>query len=583
MRDPITNDIVDPDSVENTNAGLIYLNGSYRPVVAVGNWQKACLAISRSSAFSMYPMFVVVFVTKMKATQCFLSRTPLSMYLGIINQAHEYHAHAGAYLAFDVWVHTAFHLLRWASQGNLRLLWTSAAGLSGLIAVVATPLIAFPMMYYKDRLSYEVRKGLHFLFYVFAIGLCFHVPTNAIPNGGYIAPVLGSCIVLYTLDACYVYFFMCEKIETTAFHVLSSGVRMSMRVSDRFRRSPAASWGGYMYINIPWINNKQWHTFSLFVDPHDPSMLQVFLLKNGDWTNAIHKALSRDTTRPCWIKGPCPSPYSQVSSYDNQILVASGIGITPALAAISAFKSSRRINLIWAVRDAEMLEFFLEQMYLEHDGWNLIFYTGKKSLTSAIENANTNVRVIYGRPNLSSIIPNIIYGIESKIGLPEKYTMRSKDEMKKLLAERTHELDANESLSPTEKCDKFCQFGMDLGFTMKELIEPSDHTLLEEFSGNGQSSTVELNTTTSTLSRSFMRWAGMSTLVKEKSSNTLLKPSFRPWRKNEFQESFVKKLDSNVMKTWGIFYCGGSAGMISDLRGISMDYSVDLHIDSFAW
>jgi hypothetical protein len=156
------------------------------------------------------------------------------------------------------------------------------------------------------------------------------------------------------------------------------------------------------------------------------------------------------------------------------------------------------------------------------------------------------------RPNLSIIIPNIIYGIESKTGLPEKYTMRSKDEMKKLLTERTRELDADKSLSPAEKCDKVCQLGMDLGFTMRELIDESG-------------------------------WAGMSTLVDKKSSNTLLKPSFRPWRKNELQESFVKKLDSNVMKTWGLFYCGGSAGMISDLQGISMDYNVDLHIDSFAW
>ncbi|KAL3816921.1 hypothetical protein ACHAXA_009116 [Cyclostephanos tholiformis] len=346
IRDPITNDIIDTASPENTENGVIYLNGSYRPVVAVGNWQKTCLAISRASAFSMYPVLVVVFLTKMKATQCFLSRTPLSMYLTILNQAHEHHAHAGAYLAFDVWVHTLFHVLRWTSQGNLSLLWTSAAGLSGLIAVIATPLIAFPMMYYKDRLGYEVRKGLHFLFYLFAIGLCFHVPTNAVPNGGYIAPVLGTCILLYTLDAWYVYFFMCEKIETTAFRVLTSGVRMSMGVSERFRGSAAAR-GGFAYVNIPWINDKQWHPFSLFEDPHDPSTLQVFLLKNGDWTNAVHKSLSRDTTRP---------PYSQVSSYDNQILVASGVGITPALAAISAFKSSRRINLIWAVRDAEMLE-----------------------------------------------------------------------------------------------------------------------------------------------------------------------------------------------------------------------------------
>jgi len=50
-----------------------------------------------------------------------------------------------------------------------------------------------------------------------------------------------------------------------------------------------------------------------------------------------------------------PLPYSHASLYDNYILVASGIGITPALAAINAFKSSRRVNLIWAVRDLEML------------------------------------------------------------------------------------------------------------------------------------------------------------------------------------------------------------------------------------
>jgi hypothetical protein len=95
----------------------------------------------------------------MKALQCFFCKTPLSMYLGILNQAHDYHAHAGAYIALDVWVHTVFHCFRWVAQGNLSLLWTSAAGLTGLITMVATPLITFPMMYWKDRLSYEVRKG----------------------------------------------------------------------------------------------------------------------------------------------------------------------------------------------------------------------------------------------------------------------------------------------------------------------------------------------------------------------------------------------------------------------------------------
>ena len=259
--------------------------------------------------------------------------------------------HTLFYLDHQPGLHTLFHLLRWASQGNIKLLWTSAAGLSGLTTLVAIPPITFPVMYFKERISYEIRKALHYLFYLFAIAMCFHVPTTAIPNGGFIAPILGTCIVLYTLDASYE---VTKKIETTAFHVLSSGVRISMPVSKRFQKQ--ADRTGFAYINLPWINDKQWHPFSLFKDPSDPSTQQMFLLKCGNWTNAVHTALSRDTTRPCWIKGPFPSPYSRAELYDKLILVASGIGITPALATINAFKSSRRINLIWAVRDPEMLK-----------------------------------------------------------------------------------------------------------------------------------------------------------------------------------------------------------------------------------
>ena len=146
-------------------------------------------------------------------------------------------------------------------------------GITGAITVVCTPLIAFPMIYFKDKISYEVRKGLHYLFYVFAVAMCFHVPPTAVPNGGYIAPVLGTCIVTYTLDAMYVYIFMTERVQTTSFHVLSSGVRISMPVSERFQKQAKRCGSGYAYICIPWINDKQWHAFSLFEDPCDPSML----------------------------------------------------------------------------------------------------------------------------------------------------------------------------------------------------------------------------------------------------------------------------------------------------------------------
>ena len=101
-------------------------------------------------------------------------------------------------------------------------------------------------------------------------------------------------------------------------------------------------------------------------------------MKTGDWTTDVHTALQRNTVRPVWVQGPFTSPYSSAIMFDNQILVASGIGITPALSVIRAQKASRRVNLIWAVRDAAMLEFFIERNQLDDESWSLIFYTGEQ-------------------------------------------------------------------------------------------------------------------------------------------------------------------------------------------------------------
>lgn len=138
IRDPETNNIIDLNSEENTNDGVIYVNGDFRPVVAIGGWQKFCLAMSRMSAFSMFPMMVVVFTSKMKALNTFFSKTPISMYIHLINESHEFHEYAGRYIAIDVWIHTVFHLLRWAWQGNIYLLWMSDAGRSGLATIICT-------------------------------------------------------------------------------------------------------------------------------------------------------------------------------------------------------------------------------------------------------------------------------------------------------------------------------------------------------------------------------------------------------------------------------------------------------------
>ena len=183
---------------------------------------------------------------------------------------------------------------------------------------------------------------------------------------------------------------------------------MTMTVSERFQEFGVQ--GGYCYVCLPWVDKYEWHAFSLFENPSNSAERQIFIQKSGDWTSKVHHFLQRDTVRPAWIYGPFPSPYSSADAYDNQILVASGIGITPALAVIRAHKDSRRINLIWAVRDPHLLRFFMDHLYLDHEGWNLIFYTGKEELCRSHVDifTNTNVCIIKGRPNLRDTIPNII-------------------------------------------------------------------------------------------------------------------------------------------------------------------------------
>jgi hypothetical protein len=89
------------------------------------------------------------------------------------------------------------------------------------------------------------------------------------------------------------------------------------------------------------------------------------------------------------------------------------------------------------------------------------------------------------RPNLSSIIPNLIYGIKSQVGLSEEYSLRYQDEIKKLVDQHTLQLDLDNSACLAGKTTKLCNFGQDLGFFFRESNNKIHHVLLETFHNNG--------------------------------------------------------------------------------------------------
>ena len=629
-RDPITGNVIDVNSPENTAAGVIYWrNAIYRPIVAQGHWQLFCLAISRMSAFSMYPPMVLIFITKCKTLINWLETTPASMWM--LKDFHELHIYCGTYIAYDIFVHTLFHLLRYANQGNLYLVVDTSlqrTGLTGLIVVIATPLICFPMMYFKEAISYEIRKAGHYLFYLFAVGMALHVPPAAVPNGGYCAYILPFCIILYTLDTLYVWFFMTERIDTTRFSVLPTGVQMTMEVSDRFQRRGKN--GGFAYVCLPWTDRNQWHAFSLF-ESSTTNLRHVFMLNTGNWTNAVHEALQRNTVRPVWVCGPFASPYGQAKFFDNQILIASGIGITPALSVIrsNVQKASRRINLIWATRDPHMLEFFLEHLVLDNSGWNLIFYTGKEPLNPVLLELNntSSVKILTGRPDLMTLVPSIIHSIESEKFEPEQDASCRKCEVIKVLLNRLLELDSLKgkmyALDDDDKLRTLRSLASELGFQLTDLFRHLDGN--DDLSRSKKSeplSTIDEDAedvTASLLQGGMDNTAGhflniirefgekhdpvsmdeyfekeaaaRKSTVKASMANlfrlsTLSMDKHKPWEKGEETEEaikFCKCQQEAVLDTWGMLYCGGAPAVEKQLKEISKKYKIALNSESFSW
>ena len=617
--DPTSGFIIDTTSAARTEAGLIAVSAdgtATRPIVAATIFQLCCLAVSRISAFIMYPALVLVFTTKFRATMSFLSTTPFSLCLQM--DTHDLHAYCGWVIFADGWLHTIFHLARWMQQGTLlQLVTTHQTGITGLVTFLSLNLICLPMMInaIRSRIRFEVRKYLHYLFFLFAGALALHVPKAANPGAGFTSYIFPTLILWYIGDWMYVQLFMTEKIDTTIFQVLPTGVQMTMQVSEAFQKRGT---GGYCYVCLPWVSKSQWHAYSLFENPAKEDERQVFMLKAGDWTSSVHEVLQRDTRRPVWVQGPFHSPYRNAEEYDNQILVASGIGITPALSVLHAHKDSRRTNLIWSTRDPAMLEFFLEHAYLDHKGWNLIFYTGDPSLLSnTIEDLlGTNLCLVRSRPDLRKVITNIIYGVESKDGLPERYLAGQKEQVRIQLAERLRQLDEDEMfLTPELKMSALAAYAQDLGFLFTGLMSDEDSNvmdsadrMLQSFRETGDKS-VLCDGAASFLSEDGTSFVAPSMISRRsimeqprdpsgrRASSVLprrrkrtpqwrstVAPNFRPWEDIAPAETFVKGLDvSKVLSTWGVLYCGGSKVIEKALHDVAEDLQVDFHSESFAW
>lgn len=207
-------------------------------------------------------------------------------------------------------------------------------------------------------------------------------------------------------------------------------------------------------------------------------------------------------------------------------------------------------------------------MYLDHEGWNLIFYTGKVPLDRTRLNvqANTNLCILDSRPKLHAVIPNIVFGVESRQRLPETYTTATREVASEMIADRLIDFSRSgcqrQNVSIAE--DLAC-YASELGFRLPP--EQVSENLTEESSGE-----MHRSTTKKKRARASKELMGS------------LSMDFRPWENIDGAKEYVKKLDQNmILPTWGILYCGGAKMVLADLDAISEEYNIGLHVESFDW
>ena len=244
-----------------------------------------------------------------------------------------------------------------------------------------------------------------------------------------------------------------------------------------------------------------------------------------------------------------------------------------------------------------VLEFFMDHLWLNNDGWILIFYTGKEALSPAVENAklNSNIKLIKSRPDFDMIIPNIIYGIETGKGVPEAAVPSEKLQVRELIAKKVWELE-DEGLLEDEIIEELTFLAHEKGFLLSSLVderaEDRNKSLLqvikEQFAiyhnsaRNGNYIPPELASSYQGLHKRHKHQNYPKS--KRYESSTSIAIQSRPWENQPAAEEFVSALDKKrVLNTWGLLYCGGSKSVESKLRKISNKFDLELHTETFAW
>eukprot|EP00262_Sarcandra_glabra_P019408 TRINITY_DN7301_c2_g2_i2.p1 TRINITY_DN7301_c2_g2~~TRINITY_DN7301_c2_g2_i2.p1 ORF type:complete len:734 (+),score=75.58 TRINITY_DN7301_c2_g2_i2:295-2496(+) len=286
--------------------------------------------------------------------------------------ATRYHVWLGHLTMALFTFHGVCYIVAWSLQGRLLreiLQWRNVgiANLPGVISLTAGILMWVTSLHPVRKGYFELFFYTHQLYVIFVVFLALHV-------GDFIFSIAAGGIFLFILDRFLRFCQSRTSVDIISAKCLPCGTVELVFSKPKNLRYNALS---FIFIQLREFSWLQWHPFSVSSSPLDGAHHISILIKVlGEWTAKLRDSIETQKGSPyhssplitAYVEGPYghESPYHL--SYENLILVAGGIGISPFVAILSDILHRTRekkpclpknLLIVWAVKRSKELSLLL--------------------------------------------------------------------------------------------------------------------------------------------------------------------------------------------------------------------------------
>ncbi|XP_027339718.1 ferric reduction oxidase 7, chloroplastic-like isoform X2 [Abrus precatorius] len=280
--------------------------------------------------------------------------------------ATRYHVWLGHLTMAIFTLHGLFYVIAWAMDGRLGpelMEWKDigVANLPGVISLLAGLLMWVTSLPGVRTWNFELFFYTHQLYIVFVVFLALHV-------GDFIFTMAAGGIFLFVLDRFLRFCQSRRKVNVISSRCLPCGTVELVLSKPQNLRYNALS---FIFLQVRELSWLQWHPFSVSSSPLDGKHHLAVLVKVlGKWTARLRDritdfdALRDSSVITASVEGPYGHEVPYHLMYENLILVAGGIGLSPFLAILSDILHRvregkpcrpRNILVVWAVKKSDEL------------------------------------------------------------------------------------------------------------------------------------------------------------------------------------------------------------------------------------